>query len=166
MKKSSQGKMDPTRIDIEKKTRVEMVALLNELLADASDLSMQCKHAHWNVKGPHFIGLHKLFDDLYAGVGEHVDEVAERIGALGGYIKGRLQDANAATRLKPYPANISDGMDHVRALADAFGKFANALRDGIEKAEEAEDMVTSDMLTGINGAIDKNLWFLEAHLRA
>ncbi|MGL4495460.1 MAG: DNA starvation/stationary phase protection protein Dps, partial [Beijerinckiaceae bacterium] len=164
-RKSNVKPLDSTRIDIERKSRVEMTALLNDLLADASDLSMQCKNAHWNVKGPHFIGLHKLFDELYAGVGEHIDEIAERIGALGGYVKGRIQDAHAATRLKAYPTSITDGMDHVRALADAFGKFANALREGIEKAEDAEDMVTSDMLTGINGAIDKDLWFLEAHLR-
>lgn len=158
-------KLDATRIDIERKSRTEMADLLNHLLADASDLSMQAKHAHWNVKGPHFIALHKLFDELYEGMGGHIDNIAERIAALGGYVKGRIQDASGATRLKPYPQAISDGMDHVRALADAFGKFANALRDGIEKAEDAEDMVTSDLLTGITGEIDKSLWFLEAHLR-
>ncbi|MGL4494462.1 MAG: Dps family protein, partial [Beijerinckiaceae bacterium] len=84
-RKSNVKALDSTRIDIERKSRVEMTALLNDLLADASDLSMQCKNAHWNVKGPHFIGLHNLFDELYAGVGEHIDEIAERIGALGGY---------------------------------------------------------------------------------
>lgn len=164
--KSASKQLDRTRIDIEKKSRVEMIGMLNTLLADASDLTMQCKHAHWNVKGPHFIALHKLFDELYEASGEHVDEIAERIGALGGYVKGRIQDAESATRLKPYPTTISDGMAHVRALADAFGTFANALREGIEKAEDADDMVTSDMLTGINGAVDKHLWFLEAHLRS
>lgn len=165
LRKISDKKIDSTRIDLGKESRAAMAELLNLLLADASDLTMQCKHAHWNVKGPHFIGLHKLFDEFYEAMGKHVDEIAERIGALGGHVKGRVQDAAGATRLKEYPAGITDGMDHVRALADAFGAFANALRHGIEQGEDAQDMVTADLLTGINAEIDKHLWFLEAHLR-
>lgn len=165
MPKSSLKTIETTRIDIVKDNRAKVADLLNKLLADASDLTMQSKHAHWNVKGPHFIALHKLFDEIYEAMGEHVDEIAERTASLGAHVKGRLQDAAGATRLKEFPADTTEGLAVVRALADALGTFANSVREGIDAAEELEDMVTSDMLTGIAGALDKHLWFLEAHLR-
>ena len=165
MPKADLKSVETTRIDIEKANRAKVAELLNQLLADSSDLSMQAKHAHWNVKGPHFIALHKLFDEIYDSMGEHVDEIAERTAALGAHVKGRLQDAVGATRLKEFPAATTEGMAVVRALADALGAFANSVRDGIDRAEALEDMVTSDMLTGIAGTLDKHLWFLEAHLR-
>jgi starvation-inducible DNA-binding protein len=146
--------------------RSQVCEILNQALADCSDLAMQSKTAHWNVKGPHFIGLHKLFDELYEEVGEHVDTIAERIAALGGTVKGRLQDAHDNTRLKPYPMTVSDGMAHVRALADSYANFANEIRSDIDKCEDLEDKVTGDILNAITAAIDKNLWFLEAHLRS
>lgn len=154
-----------TRIDIDPKDRQKVADILNALLADASDLAMQTKHAHWNVAGPNFIALHKLFDELYEKVLTHIDEIAERTAALGSHVKGRLQDAESATRLKPFPTNLTDDISFVRALADAYGEFSNLVRSGIDDTEEHDDMVSSDMLTGIAGALDQHLWFLEAHLR-
>jgi starvation-inducible DNA-binding protein len=68
--------MYETENDIAKGRRAELNALMNQRLADAIDLQAQMKQAHWNVKGPHFIGLHKLFDEIYEGVGEYVDLIA------------------------------------------------------------------------------------------
>lgn len=154
-----------TRIDLEADVRKKVCVILQQALADSSDLAMQAKTAHWNVKGPHFIALHKLFDDLYEEVAEHVDTIAERMGALGGTVQGRVQDAAGTTRLKPYPLEISDGMAHVKAVAEAFSTFANGIRDDIDKCEDLEDKVTADILNSITAAVDKNIWFLEAHLR-
>ena len=164
-RKTGTGKLDTTRIDIDHNKRAKTVALLNQLLADASDMTMRTKHAHWNVKGPHFIGLHKYFDELYDVLGKHVDEIAERTAALGGFVKGRLSDAAGASRLPAFSDDTQDGLDVVRAVADALGQFSNAVRDGIDETEDLDDKVTSDMLTGISGDLDKHLWFLEAHLR-
>lgn len=158
-------KLDSTRIDIDHNSRAKIADMLNQLLADTSDMAMRTKHAHWNVKGTHFIGLHKYFDELYDVLGSHVDTIAERTAAVGGYVKGRLSDAASNTRLKDFPKDAEDGMDVVRALADSLGTVSNSIREGIEAAEELDDMVTSDMLTGISGDLDKHLWFLEAHLR-
>lgn len=154
-----------TRIDISADNRKKVGALLNQLLADASDLSMQCKHAHWNVAGPHFIGLHKLFDELYEAAGEHIDLLAERIAALGVKVHGRLQDAEKNTQLTPFPDKLPDDLAFVSALANVFGDFSNSVRDAIDKTEDLEDMVTSDLLNGIDQKTDQHLWFLEAHLR-
>jgi len=157
--------LDKTRIDLARANRAKAADLLNQLLADSSDLAARTKHAHWNVKGPQFIALHKYFDELYAVIGEHVDEIAERTAALGAPVHGRLSDAARNTRLKDYPDGVEQGMEVVRVLADSVGTLANAMREGIETAEELEDMVTADLLTGVAASLDKHLWFLEAHLR-
>ena len=76
--------MHPTRNDLSTKTRTKVVAVLNARLADAIDLQFQAKQAHWNVKGPNFIALHELFDRISGDLGGQVDDMAERITALGG----------------------------------------------------------------------------------
>lgn len=165
MSKTKSSETQATRIDIAKDKRKQVSDLLNQLLADCSDLAMRTKHAHWNVTGSHFIGLHKYFDELYDVISEHSDEIAERAAALGGFVTGRLSDAAKNTRLKEFPADVREGLEVVRVLADSVGQFSNAVREAIDQTEELEDMVTSDMLNGISGSLDKHLWFLEAHLR-
>ena len=71
--------------------RTAVTKLLNARLADALDLEAATKQAHWNVKGPHFIALHKLFDELHSNVEEHVDTIAERVTALGSVAHGTVQ---------------------------------------------------------------------------
>lgn len=157
--------MDKTRIDVDADVRRKVCDILQKALADSTDLTCQAKTAHWNVKGPHFIALHKLFDDLYEEMTAHADNIAERMGALGGTIMGRVQDVVKSTRLPPYPMDLTDGMAHVQALAAAYSAFANEIRSDIDRCEELDDKVTADILNAITAAVDKNIWFLEAHLR-
>lgn len=157
--------LETTHIDLEKDVRKRVCDILQQALADSTDLVCQAKVAHWNVKGPHFIALHKLFDDHYAEMAEHVDTIAERMGALGGVVMGRVQDSAKSTRIPEYPMNLTDGMDHVSALAKSFSVFSNEIRHDIDKCEELDDKVTADILNAITAAVDKNIWFLEAHLR-
>jgi starvation-inducible DNA-binding protein len=158
--------MHSTRIDLSAKTRARMVAVLNGRLADALDLQLQAKQAHWNVKGPSFIALHELFDKVAVETSGHVDELAERITALGGIAEGTVQAVAGRSRLDPYPLEISDGRAHLDALAAALAKFGKAVRKSIDDAAKAGDADTSDLFTGISRAADKNLWLLEAHLQA
>lgn len=154
-----------TRIDIPRPNRRKSEALLNQMLADLTDMNLRVKHAHWNVTGPHFMGLHLHFDKLHEVLEGHVDAVAERAAALGGFVPGRLQDAAKATRLPEFPAETREGIAVVKALAEALAQVSNAARDGIETAEDDKDLVTADLLTQISGELDKQLYFLEAHLR-
>ncbi|MEJ5346980.1 MAG: ferritin-like domain-containing protein, partial [Chloroflexus sp.] len=73
-----------TRIDIPVERRRSLITMLNQQLADTFDLMSQAKQAHWNVKGPQFLELHELFDELAARLNGFVDLLAERITALGG----------------------------------------------------------------------------------
>lgn len=158
--------MYDTKIDLSEGTRAKVAKYLNERLADAIDLGAQTKHAHWNVKGPNFIALHELFDKVAENVEDHIDELAERITALGGTAYGTLARAARGSSLKPYPEDIVEGMAHVEALSAALADFGAKVRAGIEETGKWGDADTADLLTGISRDVDKYLWFLEAHLQA
>ena len=153
-----------TKNDLARTTREKVVNLLNARLADATDLTLAAKQAHWNVKGPNFIALHKLFDEVYALVAGHVDLIAERAVQLGGNADGTLQAAAKNTTLKPYSLRLSAGRDHVDALSSTMADFGKRIRAAIKETADWGDADTSDMLTEISRDIDKQLWFVEAHL--
>lgn len=155
-----------TSIDLPQKTRKTMIDLLNQQLADTFDLYSQLKQAHWNVKGAQFIALHELYDDLAAESLEHGDMIAERATALGGVAHGTTRMAAANTRLAEFPDGAIDSLDSVQALVERFAAYAESTRKAIDAAEEHMDMATADLFTEISRAVDKNLWFLEAHLQA
>jgi starvation-inducible DNA-binding protein len=136
---------------------------LNQRLADAIDLQLQAKHAHWNVKGPSFVGLHQLFDRVAAEASGHADLIAERVVQLGAVAEGAVQVVAERSELSPYPLRIDSGVDHVRALAGALAAFAAKMRCSIVEAEKAVDPVSVDILTEVSRDIEKLLWLVEAH---
>lgn len=158
--------MHKTRNDLPKATRAKIIELLNARLSDALDLAAQLKQAHWNVKGPHFIALHELFDKIAESVEDHVDDLAERAVSLGGTAEGTVQAVHGRTSLKPYPLSISDGRKHLEAVANALASFGKLVRAGIDQAGELKDADTADLFTEISRNIDKQLWFVEAHLES
>jgi len=153
----------PTKNDLPEAARRQIVTLFNQRLADAIDLQTQCKQAHWNVKGPSFIALHKLFDEIHADAQEYVDLIAERIVQLGGIAEGTLGVAAGRSTLIDYPLGISTGGEHVAALSDALAAFGRTARIGIEEMNELKDADSADILTEISRGVDKWLWFVEAH---
>jgi starvation-inducible DNA-binding protein len=156
--------MYATRNDLPVQVRETTAEILNDRLSDAIDLGLQVKHAHWNVKGPNFIALHELFDDIAENVEEHVDTLAERITALGATAQGTVAAVSRRTSLAPYPNSAIDGMAHVEALADSLADFGKKVRKAIDSTAELGDADTSDVFTEVSRDIDKYLWFLEAHL--
>jgi starvation-inducible DNA-binding protein len=155
-----------TSIDIPAEKRGQLIGLNNQMLADTFDLLSQTKQAHWNVKGPQFIALHELFDDFADTLTEHVDTVAERVTALGGLAMGTARMAAASSRLPEYPTDITDGLDHVRALSSRYASYGASAREAIDMSTELGDQDSADIFTDISRDIDKYLWFLEAHLQA
>jgi starvation-inducible DNA-binding protein len=154
-----------TRIDIVEASREELVQLLNARLADTFDLYSQLKQAHWNVKGSDFIQLHKLYDDVAESVVEYVDMIAERATALGGLALGTARMAAAASTLDEYPVGAVEGMDTVSAIADRLATYGASVRAGIDAAVDLHDQDTADLFTEVSRAVDKHLWFVEAHLQ-
>jgi len=155
-----------TRNDIADASREELVELLNGRLADTFDLYSQLKQAHWNVKGSDFIQLHHLYDQVAEGVLEYVDLIAERATALGGLALGTARMAAGATTLDEYPLDAVEGMETVRVIADRLAAYGGSVRKAIDEALELNDQDTADLFIEVSRAIDKHLWFVEAHLQA
>ena len=163
--KAAAARSFSTSLDIPAADRAKVNQVLNQHLADSFDLLSQVKQAHWNVKGPEFWQLHKLFDELAEQAEDWVDELAERVAALGGYALGTVRMAASASRLPELPTDLTDGIDYVRALAERLSAFTNSARAAIEKTEELGDADTADLFTEISRCADKYLYFLEAHLQ-
>jgi len=157
------SRLYPTKNDLPESTRREVIELLNARLADCIDLETQAKQAHWNVKGPSFIALHELFDDIHEAVDEYADLIAERIVQLGGIAEGTVGVVAQRTTLVDYPIGLSKGPEHVAALSDALATFGRAVRMGIDEMTELQDADSADVLTEISRGVDKWLWFVEAH---
>src|SRR5262245_43686594 len=155
-----------TRNDLPKKVRSKVIELLNQNLAEILDLGLQAKQAHWNVKGPHFIGLHELFDKVAEELEEFTDDIAERAVELGGVALGTVQVIAKQSRLAAYPLKIASGREHVAALSRALAKFGASARDAIDTASKAGDADTADLFTEVSSGVDKLLWLVEAHTQS
>ncbi len=139
------------------------VSLLQARLVDGIDMSLMTKQAHWNLKGPQFIGVHLMLDTFRSEQDEYVDTMAERITQLGGTARGTTQEVASTTKLPPYPLDIYQVSDHIHALIERYALVANAVRASIDEVDEAGDADTADIFTEVSRGIDKQLWFLEAH---
>ena len=155
--------MNKTHNDIPEKVRATVCQGLNQLLADTADLTMQAKQAHWTLRGPNFIALHKLFDEVYEHAGDWADSLAERVSALGGQAHGTLQAAAKATRLEPYPLDLTSDKAHVERFTLALGRYASFVRAAIDQFDELGDAASTDLVTEIAREVDQDLWFVEAH---
>lgn len=159
-------KLYPTQNDLKQSLRQAMIELLNQQLADVLDLGLQAKQAHWNVKGPHFIGLHELFDKVAEELEEFTDEIAERAVELGGAARGTVQAIAKSSRLPAYPLDLASGQGHVAALSGVLANFGASARAAIDTAGKAGDADTADLFTEVSRGVDKLLWMVEAHAQA
>jgi starvation-inducible DNA-binding protein len=166
MTSTASTRLYATKNDLPEAARIEAIALLNQRLADCIDLQAQSKQAHWNVKGPSFIALHKLFDEVNEAAGEYADLLAERVVQLGGVAEGTVGVVTERSTLVDYPLGLTTGAEHVAALSDALAGFGRTVRVGIEEMNELEDAASADILTEISRGVDKWLWFVESHQQA
>jgi len=151
-------------IDLPSELNDNMTALLNQHLADISDLYSQTKQAHWNVTGSQFYQLHELFDKLAGDMRELTDRIAERIAVLGGTAMGTVRMASRASRLPEYPLDCVDSLPSVEALATRYASLAATTRAATDTAAECGDMNTADLFTEVSRALDKARWLLGAHV--
>ncbi len=156
--------MNATKNTLPAATRERAAKMLNARVADALVLYSHAKHAHWNVRGPSFIALHELFDDVADAADEYGDLLAERAIMLGGVVHGAAHDAVANTALPKYTAVKPAWREHVDQLSSSLAAFGEQLVKDIATAEEINDPDTADVLTEVSRGVDKFLWFVEAHL--
>ncbi|MDZ7704028.1 MAG: DNA starvation/stationary phase protection protein Dps [Trueperaceae bacterium] len=158
--------MFTTQIEIDQDVRSELVEIINQQLADTTDLFTQTKQAHWNVKGIHFFQLHELFDDLAKTMRKKSDTIAERATALGGMALGTTRMAANSSTLPEMPTDISEGSDYLKALVDRYAAYAASTRAAAKRSAELGDPTTEDMFLEVSRDTDEALYFLESHLQA
>src|SRR5712692_11683443 len=104
-----------SRNDLSANAKMVSIGVLNARLADAIDLALLTKQAHWNLKGPQFIALHEMIDGFRTELDGHIDTMAERVVQLGGTALGTTQVVANRTTLAPYPIDIYTTKDHLAA---------------------------------------------------
>lgn len=156
--------MKTPSIDLKANAKSAVIDVLNARLADAIDLALITKQAHWNLKGPNFIAVHEMLDPMRAAIDNHVDIIAERIAQLDGIALGTSQVVAKATKLAAYPTDIRKSTEHLAALAERYAALANQVREDIDTTDEAGDADAADILTAFSRELDKNLWFIKSHL--
>ena len=138
-----------------------VIAALEQALADTYALALKTQNYHWNVEGPTFYGLHNLFEEQYNDAHGAVDELAERIRALGAPAPGSFQVFMDATKIADAKQN-ADAKTMVSDLAASHETMGATLRDGISVADDAGDPATADMLTARLTTHDKHAWMLRS----
>lgn len=141
------------------------VNLLTVLLADEYVLYTKTRNYHWNVVGPQFHDLHKFFEDQYKELNEVVDEVAERMRALGGLAIGTLAEFGQHTRLKEHPGHYPPAHEMIANLLGDHETVIREIRTAAERCEqEYQDVGTHDFLITIMLQHEKMAWMLRGCL--
>ena len=159
-------RMYENRVALSDDTKKKVVEILQERLAEATDMHSQSKFAHWNVKGDNFYQLHLVFDHVAKVIGKQVDPIAERLTQLGGVANGTIRQAACVSKIPEYNVDAVAGMDHVRALADSLGHYCQGMREASATIDELGDKPTADFFNQLIVEAEEQLYFLESHLEA
>ena len=146
-------------------TRDEVVGALSQLLADSYTLYLKTHNYHWNVTGPMFQTLHTMFEEEYTELAMAVDEIAERIRALGVYAPGSYK-AFATLSSVEEEEGVPSAEDMIRNLVVAHETVVRTAREVFPLAEDASDEPTADLLTQRMQVSEKTAWMLRSLLAA
>jgi len=154
-----------TQIGIKPENSVQVADALNKLLSDEHVLYIKTRNAHWNVEGPDFAAVHKFFESQYDELEEVIDQVAERIRAIGHYAVGTMEDYLKLTQLNEKSHEKNDSLSLIKDLLNDHEAVIISLRENINRfADELHDLGSSDFITGLMESHEKMAWMLRAHL--
>lgn len=156
-------KLHRTSVNLAENVREELVTLLNRRVGLFTDLYVQTKLAHWNVRGPHFIAYHELFDSIAGHILEAQDSMAERAAALGGHAGMTVQAVAEESGLGQWPMETRQDSAVIRLVGDRLARAAAQIRPDIDTAANLGDADTADLFTEVSRQLDQDLWFVEAH---
>lgn len=136
-------------------------AEVSRLLADSYALYLKSQGYHWNVIGPDFRSLHRMFEEQYAELSSAIDEIAERVRALGAFAPGSLR---AMSRLASVPDEdgAPDATEMLNRLIEGHEVVLTTAKAVLDIAEAAGDAATADLATGRIAVHEKTLWMLRA----
>lgn len=150
-------------IGLSESERAASVSALKRLLAESYALYIKTHGYHWNVTGPRFQSLHDMFMTQYTELWTALDEIAERIRALGAFAPGSSGEIMEPATI-PADNHVPDAETMVANLAAGHEAVARAARDGIKAAGQAGDDVTVDLFTQRATIADKTAWMLRSSL--
>ena len=143
-----------------------MIEDLNTLLADQWIMLMKSLNYHWNIEGIQFREIHKLLEDMYEEVFESIDQIAERVRALGGRPLGAIGAIPENARLKDATGTKRQANEMLQDLLNDLEALNRTLREGIKRCEdETEDYGTCDLMTDLLRGNEKQAWMLRASIQ-
>ena len=154
--------LSPTVLGLDSELRDHLIASLNQNLATLIDLAAMYEQAHWNVTGPNFAQLHKLFDQFADQTREYIDTVAERAVTLGGTARGTIQAAAESSSLTAFPQTERSQWRLVEELVHRLEHVATDLRQAMDAS--ADEAATEDVFIDVLRGIEHQHWMLREHL--
>lgn len=148
---------------LDENARANVVAKLSKVLADHYLLMLKTHNYHWNVRGPLFKSLHDLTEEQYDDLFEAIDELAERIRALGHDAPGTFSEYIELSEIEEAKKGIAD----LEMVADLVGSHENLIgnmRTTLEEAEKVGDEVTVDMMVNRLSVHEKYAWMLRSFI--
>ena len=143
----------------------EVKDFLNKVVATQGQFYIRLHQFHWYVKGSHFFTLHEKYEEMYDDVTADLDEVAERLLAIGGEPYSTLQEFIDHSILTENPDDKNLKQDEmVEAVVADLEAISKLYHDGAKLTDEHEDFVSNDMLIGMKEDVDKNIWMLKGYL--
>ncbi|MGI9566654.1 MAG: Dps family protein [Nitrosopumilus sp.] len=157
--------MKQTNTGIPEQDRQNIVNILDALLADEYVLFTKTRNYHWNVVGPHFNDYHKAFEEQYDGLSEDIDEIAERIRALGFKASSSLGEFQKNSQLSEHPGEYPDAVTMASNLLNDHETVIQTIRKKIpEIGDKYGDVGTEDFLTSLMEKHEKTAWMLRSIL--
>jgi starvation-inducible DNA-binding protein len=156
--------MDKVNIGLSPKARQKVVGVLSGVISDQYVLYTKTRNYHWNVTGEDFAQYHKLFEKQYSAIDEDIDEVAERIRALGAKTPATLSEFLKSTTLREHPGKFPSAKVMIANLLADHETVIRNLRKGIEICDDVDDDGTEDFLTQLLEKHEKTAWMLRATL--
>lgn len=143
--------------------RAKIVDSLSTVLADAYMLYLKTHNFHWNVTGPMFSTLHVMFEEQYTEQWNALDDIAERIRALGHFAPATYKRYAELSSISEEP-DVLSAKEMIRQLVEGNETLIRTLRAGVKVADELDDFPTADMLTTRMEVHEKNAWMLRSFL--
>ncbi|MFS0864448.1 Dps family protein [Fredinandcohnia sp. 179-A 10B2 NHS] len=140
-----------------------LTEIVNKQIANWSVLYIKLHNYHWFVKGPQFFTLHVKFEEFYNEAAVHIDELAERLLALGGQPVATMKEILESSSIKEAGGG-ENAEEMVATISNDFSILTGELKEGMKVAEEVDDETTGDMLLAIHQSLEKHIWMLQSFL--
>lgn len=159
----NQSSAPQVNIGISTEDRAAIAGELSKVLADSYTLYLMTHNFHWNVTGPLFNTLHNMFMDQYSEEWTALDDIAERIRALGHHAPGTYREYSQLSSISE-PDSVPEALEMVRLLVKGNEAVAKTARTAFAKADGGSDAPTADLLTRRLDVHEKNAWMLRSLL--